>query len=162
MNCSCVHRCADPRTAWRCRQRGPAPQPAPPPPSRTLCPSGCGFAVTWHPTHCCQACAIRQGHGPHCDRLWAAGKVTRREAVQLIQSMINPISWKHAIDRTLESARLAKANGATVERPRIRVSLAYPGLRRLNESPVREWRRRACPALPSTTIPTHVLRLARA
>lgn len=33
------------------------------------CPSGCGFARTWHPTHCCGACQARRGtHGPSCER----------------------------------------------------------------------------------------------
>jgi len=31
------------------------------------CP-GCSFAVTWHHSHCCNACARGQGHGPRCDR----------------------------------------------------------------------------------------------
>jgi len=34
---------------------------------------GCGFAVTWHPTHCCQACASFEGqHGPRCEQKPAA------------------------------------------------------------------------------------------
>jgi len=31
--------------------------------------SGCGFAATWHPTHCCAACQLSEGrHGPKCAR----------------------------------------------------------------------------------------------
>merc|ERR1711937_816585 len=30
------------------------------------CPGGCGFAVTWHKTHCCAACALSGQHGPRC------------------------------------------------------------------------------------------------
>jgi len=35
----------------------------------TTCPSGCGFQVTWHETHCCGKCANGNGHGDRCDRL---------------------------------------------------------------------------------------------
>ena len=43
---------------------------APPPPlGPKLCPSGCGFVVTWHSTHCCQRCVGEPGkHGSKCDR----------------------------------------------------------------------------------------------
>ena len=39
-----------------------------------VCPGGCGFLVTWHPTHCCQACATgkviggNKVHGGRCER----------------------------------------------------------------------------------------------
>jgi CRP-like cAMP-binding protein len=34
------------------------------------CPGGCGFIVTWHPTHCCRNCAEGTGiHGRRCDRI---------------------------------------------------------------------------------------------
>mmetsp|Transcript_47678 Transcript_47678/g.102087 ORF Transcript_47678/g.102087 Transcript_47678/m.102087 type:complete len:604 (-) Transcript_47678:172-1983(-) len=38
------------------------------------CAGGCGFAATWHPTHCCNRCSLSTGkggpacHGPACDR----------------------------------------------------------------------------------------------
>ena len=32
------------------------------------CPNGCGYAVTWHPTHCCMRCSIDDGHGVRCER----------------------------------------------------------------------------------------------
>jgi hypothetical protein len=33
------------------------------------CPNGCGFLVTWHGTHCCNACARGSGgHGFRCQR----------------------------------------------------------------------------------------------
>jgi len=32
------------------------------------CASGCGFQATWHPTHCCHACAMGAAHGPICQR----------------------------------------------------------------------------------------------
>jgi hypothetical protein len=32
------------------------------------CPSGCGYQVTWHATHCCGRCATGMGHGERCDR----------------------------------------------------------------------------------------------
>jgi len=36
-----------------------------------LCAGGCGFAATWHPTHCCNGCATRGNHGPRCERIHA-------------------------------------------------------------------------------------------
>lgn len=38
------------------------------------CPGGCGFAVTWHATHCCKAC-FNTGwkHGPKCWQLPVRG-----------------------------------------------------------------------------------------
>ena len=34
----------------------------------TKCPN-CSYLVTWHPTHCCGACAKNPGkHGPKCER----------------------------------------------------------------------------------------------
>ena len=39
--------------------------PAPP----TPCPSGCGYVVTWHATHCCHNCKRKAGsHGPLCKK----------------------------------------------------------------------------------------------
>lgn len=32
------------------------------------CAGGCGFAATWHPTHCCARCAHNGEHGPRCQR----------------------------------------------------------------------------------------------
>lgn len=33
------------------------------------CPSGCGFLVTWHSTHCCSSCQRQHGeHGARCER----------------------------------------------------------------------------------------------
>lgn len=31
------------------------------------CPTGCGFRITWHETHCCDRCA-RGGHSEKCDK----------------------------------------------------------------------------------------------
>merc|ERR1719507_1282300 len=31
------------------------------------CAGGCGMQVTWHPTHCCRACAVGSRHGRKCD-----------------------------------------------------------------------------------------------
>uniref|UniRef100_A0A7S0EEF0 PA domain-containing protein n=1 Tax=Hanusia phi TaxID=3032 RepID=A0A7S0EEF0_9CRYP len=41
-------------------------------PNSRTCSRGCGYAITWHATHCCESC--RDGHaenvhGPKCDRL---------------------------------------------------------------------------------------------
>jgi len=33
------------------------------------CPSGCGFAVTWHRSHCCRGCELGRGHGLRCERV---------------------------------------------------------------------------------------------
>jgi len=34
------------------------------------CPANCGYQVTWHATHCCQACFNNPGrHGGQCDRI---------------------------------------------------------------------------------------------
>jgi len=34
-----------------------------------MCPSGCGYAVTWHATHCCVSCKKGAGHhGKRCER----------------------------------------------------------------------------------------------
>jgi len=33
--------------------------------------AGCKFAATWHPTHCCGACAHGGHHGPRCERALA-------------------------------------------------------------------------------------------
>jgi len=35
---------------------------------RRACAAGCGFQVTWHPTHCCGACARGGSHGPRCEK----------------------------------------------------------------------------------------------
>jgi len=44
-------------------------EPALPPVSEKLCPSGCGFVVTWHKTHCCLWCEWEPGkHGDQCNR----------------------------------------------------------------------------------------------
>eukprot|EP00406_Dinophysis_acuminata_P044964 CAMPEP_0179301602 /NCGR_PEP_ID=MMETSP0797-20121207/47637_1 /TAXON_ID=47934 /ORGANISM="Dinophysis acuminata, Strain DAEP01" /LENGTH=272 /DNA_ID=CAMNT_0021011113 /DNA_START=76 /DNA_END=894 /DNA_ORIENTATION=- len=40
-----------------CRQRGVR-----------ACAAGCGYAATWHPTHCCLGCKIWGKHGPRCRR----------------------------------------------------------------------------------------------
>lgn len=40
-----------------CRQRG-----------MRACAAGCGYAATWHPTHCCLGCKIWGKHGPRCRR----------------------------------------------------------------------------------------------
>merc|ERR1719247_2211831 len=32
------------------------------------CPGGCGYQVTWHPTHCCALCQQGVGHGSRCER----------------------------------------------------------------------------------------------
>merc|ERR1712032_1681610 len=39
-------------------------------PERCCASPGCTFKVTWHPTHCCAACAKGGStyHGPHCER----------------------------------------------------------------------------------------------
>ena len=38
-------------------------------PIAKACPSGCGFAVTWHVSHCCALCSVRPGqHGGRCAR----------------------------------------------------------------------------------------------
>lgn len=37
-------------------------------PLRTCARKGCGFAVTWHPTHCCGACARKGVHGGCCEQ----------------------------------------------------------------------------------------------
>lgn len=31
------------------------------------CPGGCGFQITWHPTHCCGRCGDNDGHGERCE-----------------------------------------------------------------------------------------------
>ena len=47
------------------------------------CP-GCGYAVTWHPTHCCTRCSVCPGeHGPHCERLAPFGRMPRRRVEPL-------------------------------------------------------------------------------
>jgi len=34
-----------------------------------VCPSGCGYLVTWHKTHCCSRCMATPGsHGPFCKK----------------------------------------------------------------------------------------------
>eukprot|EP00406_Dinophysis_acuminata_P006936 CAMPEP_0179226184 /NCGR_PEP_ID=MMETSP0797-20121207/8685_1 /TAXON_ID=47934 /ORGANISM="Dinophysis acuminata, Strain DAEP01" /LENGTH=271 /DNA_ID=CAMNT_0020933209 /DNA_START=95 /DNA_END=910 /DNA_ORIENTATION=+ len=32
------------------------------------CAAGCGYAATWHPTHCCLGCKSSGEHGPRCRR----------------------------------------------------------------------------------------------
>jgi len=49
-------------------QRDLVPQATAQDTEKKVCPSGCGFAVTWHPTHCCSACKNRRRHGPKCQR----------------------------------------------------------------------------------------------
>jgi hypothetical protein len=39
----------------------------------TPCPSGCGYQVTWHVSHCCGLCKMGGGHGGKCDRLSMPG-----------------------------------------------------------------------------------------
>ena len=35
-----------------------------------VCPGGCGFAITWHATHCCMKCKSKPSqHGPMCRKL---------------------------------------------------------------------------------------------
>ena len=36
------------------------------------CPNGCGYAVTWHQSHCCGACKQGRKHGPRCERIKAS------------------------------------------------------------------------------------------
>ncbi|EKX51121.1 hypothetical protein GUITHDRAFT_134637 [Guillardia theta CCMP2712] len=41
-------------------------------PNSRSCARGCGYATTWHATHCCEACkdgGAEDFHGPKCDRL---------------------------------------------------------------------------------------------
>jgi hypothetical protein len=42
------------------------------------CPGGCGYAVTWHKTHCCGRCASGGGgeHGQRCERRPAGSAAT--------------------------------------------------------------------------------------
>lgn len=37
-------------------------------PPRACATPGCGFAATWHPTHCCVRCARKGTHGPRCQQ----------------------------------------------------------------------------------------------
>merc|ERR1711924_421522 len=48
------------------------------------CPQMCGFAVTWHETHCCQLCAKTHGrdHAENCERKLAPSKRLRRVKVK--------------------------------------------------------------------------------
>merc|ERR1712048_1490262 len=54
------------------------------------CAGGCGYAATWHPTHCCNACK-RGGktghgctHGPRCQKIRAGTTATRGDAAQKV------------------------------------------------------------------------------
>lgn len=57
-----------------------APPPPPPLPRHRSCASGCGFAITWHTTHCCRLCASLPGqHGPMCELMPLPPSSSRRE-----------------------------------------------------------------------------------
>eukprot|EP00933_Yihiella_yeosuensis_P022075 TRINITY_DN17376_c0_g1_i1.p1 TRINITY_DN17376_c0_g1~~TRINITY_DN17376_c0_g1_i1.p1 ORF type:complete len:568 (-),score=149.39 TRINITY_DN17376_c0_g1_i1:53-1756(-) len=49
---------------------------------RACATPGCSFKVTWHPTHCCKACAHKglHRHGPYCDRQCITVTETKDEA----------------------------------------------------------------------------------
>merc|ERR1712070_1130866 len=38
------------------------------PEPRPCAHEGCTYAATWHPTHCCGACAHGNGHGGCCEK----------------------------------------------------------------------------------------------
>jgi len=50
----------------------PVPSPAA---AKLSCPGGCGYVVTWHPTHCCAMCAKGGAHGGRCERVSTAQQV---------------------------------------------------------------------------------------
>ncbi|KAL1503352.1 hypothetical protein AB1Y20_011404 [Prymnesium parvum] len=67
----------------------PPPPPPPPPAAASPCASGCGFAATWHATHCCSLCAMQRGcHGQRCDLLPAAPP---DEALSCSPLLLSPI-----------------------------------------------------------------------
>ena len=40
------------------------------------CPNNCGYAVTWHETHCCKRCALGYNrHGRYCERVYVCSRM---------------------------------------------------------------------------------------
>lgn len=51
------------------------------PVQRPCAREGCGYAATWHPTHCCAACAVKGGHGGRCERQLLDSKPSSEKVV---------------------------------------------------------------------------------
>merc|ERR1712046_99083 len=60
---------------------------------------GCGFAATWHPTHCCGACVHGNGHGMCCERKAFEQAISRKEATEAPQGLeTNEIKIAEAVE----------------------------------------------------------------
>merc|ERR1712048_720502 len=66
--------------------------------ARACAREGCGYAVTWHPTHCCAMCVSHGKHGGRCERKafvcapsskldTELGKITTKEKLVQISKM---------------------------------------------------------------------------
>ena len=79
------------------------------PPRARPCPSGCGFATTRHPTHCCGLCSREPGtHASSCERQACADPATERAAA-LVELGEQAASFRSAAD--LSTAQIQKLRG---------------------------------------------------
>jgi prolyl 4-hydroxylase len=90
------------RCGWRFhRERRLARAPANAP-----CPGGCGFAITFHATHCCEVCRLECGHGPRCEHR-PAGRVSQAEAQALIAKLVDTPRWQASLQAAFQTAHAA-------------------------------------------------------
>ncbi|KAL1507838.1 hypothetical protein AB1Y20_007446 [Prymnesium parvum] len=113
------------RDGWRAPRRA-----LPPLPPRRACPSGCGFACTWHPDACCEACRLGYAHGSRCDRLAAPPPARAAAARRLLRQMLDPEGWERAIEAALRRARAPEPAGE-----RLDLARGHAGVRRVHGSP---------------------------
>jgi hypothetical protein len=75
------------------------------------CPSGCGFVLTWHKTHCCSRCKTTPGkHGPWCNRAIGEAESENSSAkpMQALPSELEPtVQGPHRAAIVAESAAVA-------------------------------------------------------
>jgi len=98
---------------------------------RACARKGCKFAATWHPTHCCAACANTGAHGGRCERKVIESTPAETAAVHTQDATNDELekAAKHleemglgALDVILE---LLKANEGNV-RSTLEILLAQP------------------------------------
>ena len=88
------------RATMALRGGGCAPStPVPPAPSKPSkpCPNGCGYMVTWHATHCCEACKTHRQHGPRCQKKPAPAKAAPAKAAPVAASPAKAASAEPAV-----------------------------------------------------------------
>ena len=88
--------------------------------ARAPCPGNCGFMQTWHPSHCCAACANGLGHhGP--GHAGAGARRRQGDPVDLRRRMNSGVldvvaeTRRHALAEQTVDDRVARAIGIAVE-----------------------------------------------